>query len=92
MAKKNVLLWILLILMLIVIIYFATQKKEPETQPLNGQEDEQEEYCEDYPNFIGTPRVGDVCMDTLDCTNHPPTNYEGGYIECIETGKCRYNC
>lgn len=38
---------------------------------------EEELVKEGKPDFTGTPRIGDGCIDKLDCYNHPPVNYKG---------------
>ena len=89
MAKKN-LWWVILIILIIILLLVFLGRKE-------GKEETQEEeqiqgqVCNEYPDFSGTPREGNSCIDTLDCTNHPPTNYVSGSISCID-GKCQFEC
>lgn len=41
-----------------------------------------------YPNFAGTPRAGEGCVDSLDCQNHPPVGHPEYQECCIQDGTC----
>jgi hypothetical protein len=40
------------------------------------------------PNFAGTPREGHGCIDSLDCTNHPPLGHPDYMNCCPDDGTC----
>jgi len=41
-----------------------------------------------YPDFSGTPRVGQGCVDSLDCQNHPPVGFPNYQECCPADGTC----
>ena len=41
-----------------------------------------------YPDFTGTPRVGQGCVDDLDCQNHPPVGFPYYQQCCTQDGTC----
>ena len=41
-----------------------------------------------YPDFSGTPRVGEGCVDSLDCQNHPPLSFPYYQECCTQDGTC----
>ena len=41
-----------------------------------------------FPNFVGTPREGMGCIDSLDCQNHPPIGYPSYQECCPDDGTC----
>lgn len=41
-----------------------------------------------YPDFSGTPRVGQGCVDTIDCQNHPPVGHPEYQQCCTQDGTC----
>jgi hypothetical protein len=41
-----------------------------------------------YPDFAGTPRVGQKCVDDWDCQQHPPVGFPYYQQCCIHDGTC----
>jgi hypothetical protein len=93
MAKENnAWIWIIIIIVFLLLFFsFKTPEQELSVQPTDKLAEPTGKICSDYPDFTGTPRVGEPCIDTLDCENHPPENYISGYLNCVE-GKCEFNC
>jgi hypothetical protein len=98
MAKKDKnLIWIILIILFILFLFLYS--RGPSTVQDEDSEKEQEvvqpeasgDTCLEFPDFSGTPREGEPCIDTLDCENHPPIGYSGGTLKCVG-GECEFEC
>lgn len=62
---------------------------EPEPTPVPTRETNECGYPRfGYPNFAGTPRAGQGCVDDIDCQNHPPAGHPEYQECCQEDGTC----
>lgn len=89
--KNNWSIWVIIILVLLF-GYFLITNQDTETQTQPQQVTPQATICSGFPDFSGTPRVGEPCETDWDCENHLPSGYISGDIKCLDNGKCQYSC